>query len=200
MGVGHVAAAAATATTALTMHVVESSVTKTMELKWVRTPKRPNYFDGLGMLSKAKPTNLLSPQASVPIFISTKPSHVNPDELAQLYSSCNFSCHRFPNYVDSDSGTPVVELVDVRKLRVALSHSSVLVSVFCRRDDAVSDSSSSMGLGDFFERMVMPVGPNNGQLVGFGRAVSDQGLTASIYDIMVLDNNMVFTVGFKLCS
>ena len=33
---------------------------------------------------------------------------------------------------------------------------------------------------------VMPVTPSNGQLVGFGRAVSDLGLTASIYDVMVL--------------
>lgn len=187
MGVGNVAAAA---TTAVTMHVVESSASKTMELKWVRTPKSQNYIDRLGMLSKTKPPTLS--QASVPIFISTKASHVNPDELAQLYSSCNFSCHRFPKYVDSDSGTPVVELVDVHKLRVALSHSSVLVSVFCKPDDAVADSSSSMGLGDFFERLVMPVGPNNGQLVGFGRAISDQGLTASIYDVMVFS--------FELCN
>lgn len=30
-----------------------------------------------------------------------------------------------------------------------------------------------------------PVTPENGRLIGFGRAVSDLGLTASIYDIMV---------------
>lgn len=41
------------------------------------------------------------------------------------------------------------------------------------------------GLGELFERVVMPVTPFNSQLVGFGRAVSDQGLTASIYDVMV---------------
>lgn len=165
------------------MHV---NASKTMELKWVKRPKCPNSIDRVEMLSKTKSPPLLS-QALLPIFISAKHSHVNPDELAQLFSSCNFSCHRFPKYVDSESHTPLVEDVDVRKLRVALSHSFVLVSVFCKPQDVLADSSSSTGLGGFFERLVTPASPNNGQLVGFGRAVSDQGLTASIYDVMVLD-------------
>ncbi|XP_048326545.2 GCN5-related N-acetyltransferase 3, chloroplastic isoform X2 [Ziziphus jujuba] len=180
MGIGNGSAAAAAA--AMTMHVNASKTT--MELKWVRRPKSPNSIDRVGMLSKTKSPPLSQPL--LPIFISTKHSHINPDELAQLYSSCNFSCHRFPKYADSESHTPLVEVVDVRKLRIALSHSFVLVSVFCKTQDVLADSSSSMGLGDFFERLATPVSPKNGQLVGFGRAVSDQGLTASIYDVMVI--------------
>lgn len=38
-----------------------------------------------------------------------------------------------------------------------------------------------MAVTDFFT----PVSPSRDQLVGFGRAVSDFGLTASIYDVMV---------------
>lgn len=41
-------------------------------------------------------------------------------------------------------------------------------------------------MGDLLlQRVLEPVGPSNGDMVGFGRAVSDLGLTASIYDVMV---------------
>ncbi|PON92495.1 FkbH domain containing protein [Trema orientale] len=140
-----------------------------MELKWVTRPKTQ------------KPKSLSLSQPPLPIFISTKLSHVNPDELRRLYGVCNLSGHRFPTQAD--------EFLDVRKLRVALSHSSFVVSVFCQSRDMVSaseeSSSSSMGMGDFLQRVVEPVTPQNGELVGFGRAVSDLGLTASIYDVMV---------------
>lgn len=120
--------------------------------------------------------------APPPLFISTSPSHVNPRHLADLFASSNLSCHRFPN-VDPLGR---VEPVDIHKLRVALSHSSVVVSIFCRPEDVTTAKSSpeSLKLGDLFRR-VMPVTHSNGQLVGFGRAVSDSGLTASIYDVMV---------------
>lgn len=42
-----------------------------------------------------------------------------------------------------------------------------------------------MGIGDLLQTVMEPVSPQNGQMVGFGRAVSDLGLTASIYDVMV---------------
>uniref|UniRef100_A0A5B7ABG8 N-acetyltransferase domain-containing protein n=1 Tax=Davidia involucrata TaxID=16924 RepID=A0A5B7ABG8_DAVIN len=138
-------------------------------------------------------------QPPPPIFISTTPTHVNPHHLRDLFATSNHSCHRFPNF-DSDGR---VEPVDIDKLCIALSHSSVIVSVFSKPEviSYYSSSSSSnfpnssssppessklMGIGgDWFQR-VMPVTPSNGQLVGFGRAVSDSGLTASIYDVMVI--------------
>ncbi|KAL6977583.1 hypothetical protein U1Q18_026377 [Sarracenia purpurea var. burkii] len=131
-----------------------------------------------------------------PIFVSTNPSHVNPHQLRDLYSLCNHSCHRFP-IIDSDGRA---EPVEVAKLGIALSHSSVVVSVFSKPDVVTYHSSSSSNLpnssvefsdlsgvgGDWLRRVVSPVTPSNGQLVGFGRAVSDYGLTASIYDVVVI--------------
>lgn len=40
-------------------------------------------------------------------------------------------------------------------------------------------------LGNLIERVLPPVSPSDGKLVGFGRAVSDEGLTASIHDVVV---------------
>ncbi|PON71112.1 FkbH domain containing protein [Parasponia andersonii] len=141
-----------------------------MELKWVTRPKTQ------------KPKSLSPSQPPLPIFISTKPSHINPDELRRLYGVCNLSGHRFPTQAD--------EFLDVGKLRVALYHSSFVVSVFCKSRDMISaseesSSSSSIGMWDLLQKVVKPVTPQNGELVGFGRAVSDLGLTASIYDVMV---------------
>lgn len=117
---------------------------------------------------------------SPPIFISTNLSDVNPIHLQDLYSSCNHSCHRFPNI--SPDGR--VEPVDVDKLRIALSHSSVVVSVFARPETVTSLPENLNTGGDWYRRMI-PLTPFSGKLVGFGRAVSDNGLTASIYDVMV---------------
>ncbi|KAM7491807.1 hypothetical protein LguiA_034728 [Lonicera macranthoides] len=113
-----------------------------------------------------------------PIFISTNPTHVNPFHLRDLFSLCNHSSHRFPNLLPDGK----VEPVDVHKLRLALSHSSVVVSVFAKLDE--EEEFDSDGGGDWFRRL-MPVSPVNGRLVGFGRAVSDSGFTASIYDVTV---------------
>ncbi|XP_028795965.1 uncharacterized protein LOC114751457 isoform X1 [Neltuma alba] len=158
-----------------------------MELRWIRRRSTQiSQTDG----------KLLSPaiRPPFPIYISTDPKHIDLHQLQQLYANCNHSCHRFPNYVDSHGR---VEPVDIHKLGVALSHSAVLVSVFCKPhhivdDDGDSDSTSStdssktiMGMADFLQS-VTPVSPFDGQLVGFGRAISDCGLTASIYDVMVI--------------
>lgn len=66
-------------------------------------------------------------------------------------------------------------------------------------------SSSIMGMAGFWLR-VTPVTPFDGELVGFGRAVSDSGLTASIYDVMVtlasktLKKNMKISMcPFRVC-
>ncbi|XP_027107256.2 GCN5-related N-acetyltransferase 3, chloroplastic-like isoform X2 [Coffea arabica] len=136
--------------------------------------------------SPPKITNQIS--SPPPLYISTNPSHVNPSHLQHLYALCNHSCHRFPN-LDSYG---LVELIDVGKLRTALSNSSVVVSVFTKPELANDLSSTaevgtrSMGIGGNWIQRVMPVTPDNGKLVGFGRAVSDLGLTASIYDVMVI--------------
>ncbi|KAM0009476.1 putative transcription regulator GNAT family [Helianthus debilis subsp. tardiflorus] len=108
-----------------------------------------------------------------PIFISTNLSDINPNNLRDLCTTCNHSFHRFPNI--SPDGK--VEPVDVDKLRTAVSHSSVVVSVFAR-------SELVTGSGDWYRRMI-PLTPVTGELVGFGRAVGDDALTASIYDVMV---------------
>ncbi|KAD2805302.1 hypothetical protein E3N88_38679 [Mikania micrantha] len=108
-----------------------------------------------------------------PIFISTNLSDVNPIHLRDLCNTCNHSFHRFPNILPDGRLEPVA----VDKLRIALSHSSVVVSVFAGLESTAG--------GDWYRRMI-PVTPVTGQLVGFGRAVSDEALTASIYDIMVI--------------
>ncbi|KAK9123147.1 hypothetical protein Sjap_012749 [Stephania japonica] len=118
---------------------------------------------------------------AIPLFTSTNPSHVNLLHLTHLFRSANFSCHRFPNINTHGD----VEAVDPHKLRVALDHSSVLVSVFCKPPKSSERSASLRTLGDLF-REALPVTQSNGRLVGFGRAVSDNGLTASIHDVVVL--------------
>ncbi|KAH9605205.1 hypothetical protein KSS87_019437 [Heliosperma pusillum] len=99
-------------------------------------------------------------------FISTNPSNININSLSHLYLSCNHSPHRLAVAAD----------VDANKLALAVNHSAVVVSVF-----ANVDSSDEKGW-----RRPVTVSPKNGELVGFGRAVSDLGLTASIFDVMVI--------------
>ncbi|KAK9063301.1 hypothetical protein SSX86_017171 [Deinandra increscens subsp. villosa] len=115
-----------------------------------------------------------------PIFISTNLSDVNPIHLRDLCATCNHSVHRFPNILPDGRS----EHVDVDKLRLALRHSSVVVSVFSRPELVASPPESAAGV-DWYRRMI-PLTPVTGQLVGFGRAVSDSSLTASIYDVMVI--------------
>ncbi|CAE6186647.1 unnamed protein product [Arabidopsis arenosa] len=111
----------------------------------------------------------------------------------------------------------VEKIVDMKKLRIAISRSDVVVSVFCKPhhadvDDAVLYSeeeslSSSLyhsefgrqnkdesSLVDLFQN-VLPLTPSTGQLVGFGRAYSDFGLTASIHDLMVLPSLQRMGIG-----
>ncbi|XWS56902.1 hypothetical protein CRYUN_Cryun09bG0125600 [Craigia yunnanensis] len=177
---------------------------KSMELRWISSTSRrknlnpnPNSKE-FGSL-KSKPPPLM-----MPIYISTDPSHINLQELSELYTSCNHSCHRFPE-VDPDTGI-VEEVMDLDKLRIALSHSCVIVLVFCKpqhvnitttkqiQNQEQPKQTNKDFVGDLMES-VMPVTPSNGQLVGFGRAVSDLGLTASIYDIMVIPSLQGMGIG-----
>ncbi|GKB45787.1 acyl-CoA N-acyltransferases superfamily protein [Tanacetum coccineum] len=82
----------------------------------------------------------------------------------------DFKVSRFPNTITPDGH---VEPVDVSKLKRAVLHSSVVVSVFAKTEN------------EWYNRMV-PLNAFSGELVGFGRAVCDGSLTASIYDVMVI--------------
>ncbi|PIN04932.1 Glucosamine-phosphate N-acetyltransferase [Handroanthus impetiginosus] len=125
--------------------------------------------------------------APPPISISTNPAHANLHHLKELYAICNHSCQRFPN----TDAAGRVEPVDVLKLRTAIAHSSVVVSAFTKPEFLTNQSStgaevtSFTGIGGYWITKVAPVTPANGTLIGFGRAVSDLGLTASIYDVTV---------------
>lgn len=124
-------------------------------------------------------------QPPLPLFISTNPSDINPFHLRDLYTQCNHSPHRFP-VRDFDNR---VEPAEINKLSIALDNSTVVVSVFTRPEFDMSEEDEDLeGGADWLQRM-MPLSPANGWLIGFGRAVSDSCLTASIYDVMVKDLN-----------
>ncbi|RXH98133.1 hypothetical protein DVH24_010458 [Malus domestica] len=101
---------------------------KSMELKWVSSRGKTQMEKTIKTPSKSKSPFPL--QVMVPIFISINPSHIHPSDLRDLFTACNLSPHRG------------VEAVDLHKLRIALSYSSVLVSVFCKPSDLIGDSSS----------------------------------------------------------
>ncbi|XP_058110788.1 GCN5-related N-acetyltransferase 3, chloroplastic isoform X1 [Magnolia sinica] len=131
-----------------------------------------------------------------PIFISTNPSHLNLHQLAHLFASTNFSCHRFPN---PDAQTGRVEPVDPGKLRTAVDHSSVVVSVFCREEFCEGGGGKEdLGFGGLLMERAVPVSEKNGRLVGFGRAVSDGGLTAAIYDVVVIPSLQRLGIGRRI--
>ncbi|CAL9226142.1 unnamed protein product [Arabidopsis halleri] len=177
---------------------VGNSSLVSMELRWARRRKSDNAASAL--------------PRSIPIYISTLKKDINLEELRNLYSLCNHSCNRLSEY-----GSNVEKIVDMKKLRRAISRSDVVVSVFCKPrhadvDDAVLYSeeenlSSSLYhsefgrqnkdesfLGDLFQN-ALPLTPSTGQLVGFGRAYSDYGLTASIHDLMVLPSIQRMGIG-----
>ncbi|ESQ55367.1 hypothetical protein EUTSA_v10026093mg [Eutrema salsugineum] len=176
---------------------VGNSPLVSMELRWVRRSKCDNNDTPRRKLNELKHAASALPR-SIPIYISTLKKDINLEELRHLYTHCNHSCNRL-----SENGSIVENTVDMKKLRRAISRSDVVVSVFCKphHADLVEESTrenggaavlyseeeslSSSSLGDLFQD-VLPLTPANGQLVGFGRAYSDYGLTASIHDLMCL--------------
>ncbi|KFK28645.1 hypothetical protein AALP_AA7G026400 [Arabis alpina] len=170
-----------------------------MELRYVRRSKCDNIDTQRRKLNEL---NTALPR-SIPVYISTSKKDVNLEELRSLYSHCNHSCNRL-----SENGTSIV---DMKKLHIAISRSDVVVSVFSKAHHAVLDNdaeeeslSSSLdfrrqskddsSLGDLVQN-VLPLTPENGRLVGFGRAYSDHGLTASIHDLMVLPSLQRMGIG-----
>ncbi|KAL3837834.1 hypothetical protein ACJIZ3_022425 [Penstemon smallii] len=139
------------------------------------------YVDYLPSKFRWLPRTTAKINSPPPILISTNPLHVNPNNLKELYTLCHHSCHRFPT-VDAAGR---VEPVDLLKLRTAISHSSIVVSVFTKPEFLEPQSSISNGIGGEWIRNLAPVTLENGELIGFGRAVTDMALTASIYDVMV---------------
>ncbi|KAL8149366.1 GCN5-related N-acetyltransferase 3, chloroplastic [Apium graveolens] len=141
-----------------------------------------SYFPSIISAKLSNYKRKTTKQPPLPVFISTNPSDINPFHLRDLYSQCNHSPHRFP-VRDVDNR---VEAVEVDKLSIAVDNSTVVVSVFTRPEFDLSEENEDFeGGGDWLRRM-MPLSPANGRLVGFGRAVSDFCLTASIYDVMVV--------------
>ncbi|KAK1592319.1 hypothetical protein Q3G72_023011 [Acer saccharum] len=67
-----------------------------MELRWVttRTKKDKNNINNPKELN-------LKPAATIPVYISTNPSDINPPELRELFTVCNHSCYRFPRMLTS---------------------------------------------------------------------------------------------------
>jgi hypothetical protein len=109
------------------------------------------------------------------------PALVDPVHLQALMLACSHSCA-----LRLSPDPAPTEPVDIRKLRTALGHSFIVLSVFCSASflDDAGDANGQrflglgleLGLGQREER----------RLVGFGRAVSDLGLTASVHDVVVL--------------
>ncbi|CAI0425544.1 unnamed protein product, partial [Linum tenue] len=110
--------------------------------------------------------------ACLPVILST-----DPDMVGGLRSvaEADMAGGLRSKYGEA-AATAAVEDVDVEKLGIALSHSSVLVSVFCKpRDVGIRDQEEEekggdglMGLGDVLQRLIPPalmISPSNGQLV-----------------------------------
>ncbi|GJM94929.1 hypothetical protein PR202_ga11616 [Eleusine coracana subsp. coracana] len=120
-------------------------------------------------------------RATPPITISMDPALVDPAHLQALMLACSHSCALRLSPAPAPAHA---EPVDIRKLRTALAHSFIVVSVFCSArflDDAGDgDAQRFLGLG-----LDLGLGQRGEQrLVGFGRAVSDLGLTASVHDVV----------------
>ncbi|XP_042394753.1 uncharacterized protein LOC121985392 isoform X2 [Zingiber officinale] len=158
-------------------------------------------------ISASYPSHHFSPNPSrrppPPISIFAGSSYVDPLQLRALLGAANHSCHRFPA-LSPDGRAP---LADPDKLRVALAHSSVVVSVFCRlkfvaeygsgaRWDVVSSPSPL----DMLLQRAVPASAQDRQLVGFGRAVSDGGLAASIHDVVVIPSLQRRGIGRKIVA
>ncbi|OEL35891.1 hypothetical protein BAE44_0003089 [Dichanthelium oligosanthes] len=121
-------------------------------------------------------------RAPPPISISMDPALVDPAHLQALMLACAHSCAlRLSPPPPSSPPEPV----DLAKLRTALAHSFIVVSVFCGArfltDAEEGDGQRFLGLG-----VDLGLGrQGERRLVGFGRAVSDLGLTASVHDVVL---------------
>ncbi|KAG0517454.1 hypothetical protein BDA96_09G090800 [Sorghum bicolor] len=120
-------------------------------------------------------------RAPPPISISMDPALVDPAHLQALMLACAHNCALRLSPALSVSA---VEPVDLSKLRTALAHSFIVVSVFCGAR-FLTDDREGEGEGQRFLGLELGLErQGERRLVGFGRAVSDLGLTASVHDIV----------------
>ncbi|KAH7299732.1 hypothetical protein KP509_24G026600 [Ceratopteris richardii] len=128
---------------------------------------------------------VLLPQTS----ISVKKDAVDVEELSALLAATGQNCLRFP-VLRADGS--LAEPVDTSKLRLALQHSTVVVSIHLRgpipggdymlreereqQEETRKNTAFSLRLG---RARAFP------SLIAFGRAISDHSLTASIHDMAV---------------
>lgn len=134
------------------------------------------------------------------LTLSLDAADVNVEELKYLLAATGQNCLMFPERGENGEVIPV----DSEKLRRALIHSTVVVSVYVRglvpSDDYMErindelgsyhpspNSEASLPLEKFKGLLDTWQKKRHGEkrLVAFGRATSDTTLTASIYDIAV---------------
>ncbi|KAL6624499.1 hypothetical protein ACP70R_031820 [Stipagrostis hirtigluma subsp. patula] len=120
-------------------------------------------------------------RAPPPISISMDPALVDPVHLQALMLSCAHSCAL--RLSPAPPSPCPAEPVDLHKLRTALAHSFVVVSVFCGARFLAEGAEGQRFLGLDLDLGLGRQGER--RLVGFGRAVSDVGLTASVHDVVV---------------
>ncbi|XP_020521820.1 uncharacterized protein LOC18432433 isoform X2 [Amborella trichopoda] len=133
----------------------------------------------------------LSRKKRPPLSISTNPSHINLLHLRDLLTSTGQACDLFPQFMEDGSVKPV----DIKKLGLAVKHSSVLVSVFVKNSNFLDEIENPNFSERFWFGGGFPFWGWNGRLVGFGRAVSDVGLTASIHDVAVFPSLQGLGIG-----
>ncbi|XP_062180982.1 GCN5-related N-acetyltransferase 3, chloroplastic isoform X2 [Phragmites australis] len=131
--------------------------------------------------SGAKPVKPRA-RAPPPISVSMDPALVDPAHLQALMLACAHSCAIRLSPSPAQPASPG-EPVDIHKLRTALAHSFIVVSVFCSARSLANAGEGHRFLGLGLDLELGRLGER--RLVGFGRAVSDVGLTASVHDVVV---------------
>lgn len=111
------------------------------------------------------------------LVVSTNWRDLDIEEVRALLTATEQNCEQFPRL---DAEGAVVE-VDVRKLKRAIKHSAVVVSI-SMRGELEDDYYVGRPAKDLDEK---PWLGKKRTLVAFGRATSDQSLTAAIHDLAV---------------
>ncbi|PUZ63465.1 hypothetical protein GQ55_3G070000 [Panicum hallii var. hallii] len=141
----------------------------------------------LALFSPTPTPKPINPRARAPppISISMDPALVDPAHLQALMLACAHSCAL---RLSPAAPASPVEPVDLGKLRTAIAHSFIVVSVFCGAR-YLTDAGEGEGEEQRFLGLGLDLGlwrQGEQQLVGFGRAVSDLGLTASVHDVVCI--------------
>lgn len=111
------------------------------------------------------------------LVVSTNWRDLDMEEVRALLTATEQNCEQFPRL---DAEGAVLE-VDVRKLKRAIKHSAVVVSI-SMRGELEDDYYVGRPVKDLVEK---PWLGKKRTLVAFGRATSDRSLTAAIHDVAV---------------